>query len=555
MFERHFKVWPAQVPRQLELPATSLFHNITVGALRYPEHPAIHYYGNDLSYRELHAQAEAIAGYLQQAGVQKGDRVLLYMQNSPQYIIGFFGILRADAVVVPVNPMNRSAELDYLISDTQARVALCSQELLEHIAPHRAPDRLDEIIVTAYSEYLTRPSDLSLPDIVTAAPEYVQQAGITPWPSVIQAGIIPGPICAGPEDLCVIPYSSGTTGNPKGCVHTHHSVMATTVYGAVWTNAQHDIIHLVSVPMFHVTGMQSCMNSTLYAGGTLVVMTRWDRKVAAQLIERCQVNTWRNISTMVVDMLSDPDIDQYDISSLQSIGGGGAAMPAAVAAKLAAKTGLTYMEGYGLSETMAPTHVNPPQASKAQCLGIPLIGVDSRVINVDTLEEVGPGVTGEIIMRGEQIFQGYWNRPEATAEAFIELDGHRFFRSGDLGYYDEEGYFFLVDRVKRMINASGYKVWPAEVESLMYAHPAIREVCVISSPHPRRGETVKAFVVRADGQEAVTAEDIIAWCHENMAAYKCPVMIEFTDSIPRSPTGKIMWRLLQEEEWKKAAEQ
>jgi fatty-acyl-CoA synthase len=265
------------------------------------------------------------------------------------------------------------------------------------------------------------------------------------------------------------------------------------------------------------------------------------------------VNTWRNISTMVVDMLSDPDIDQYDISSLQSIGGGGAAMPAAVARKLASKTGLTYMEGYGLSETMAPTHVNPPQASKPQCLGIPLIGVDSRVINVETLEEVGPGVTGEIIMRGEQIFQGYWNRPEATAEAFVEVDGQRFFRSGDLGYYDEEGYFFLVDRVKRMINASGYKVWPAEVESLMYANPAIREVCVISAPHPRRGETVKAFVVLAAGQEQTTDEEVIAWCHENMAAYKCPVMIEFTEAIPRSPTGKIMWRLLQEEEWKKAA--
>jgi len=553
MFDRHFQVWPPQVPRQLELPETSLFHNITVSALRYPEHPAIHYYGSDISYRELQGQAEAIAGHLQRSGVEKGDRVLLYMQNSPQYIIGYFAILRADAVVVPVNPMNRTAELEYLISDTGARIALCTQELIDHVSPHLGAGKLDEIIVTAYAEYLKNPTDLDLPDIVTEKPRSLSVTGVTQWQEVIKARLSPAPLKTGPNDLCVIPYSSGTTGNPKGCVHTHHSVMATTVYGAVWTNAQHDIIHLVSVPMFHVTGMQSCMNSTLYVGGTLVVMTRWDRKVAAQLIERCGVNTWRNISTMVVDMLSDPDIDQYDISSLRSIGGGGAAMPAAVAAKLAGKTGLTYMEGYGLSETMAPTHVNPPQASKPQCLGIPLIGVDSRVINVDTLEEVGPGVTGEIIMRGEQIFQGYWNRPEATAEAFVEVDDQRFFRSGDLGYYDEEGYFFLVDRVKRMINASGYKVWPAEVESLMYANPAIREVCVVSTPHPRRGETVKAFVVLANDHQHTTAEQVIAWCHENMAAYKCPVMIEFTEAIPRSPTGKIMWRLLQEEEWKKAA--
>ncbi|HDZ55903.1 MAG TPA: long-chain fatty acid--CoA ligase [Pseudomonas xinjiangensis] len=553
MFDRHYKVWPEQVPKQLELPATSLFHNITVSALRYPQHAAIYYYGTTITYQELQQQAEAIAGYLQNAGVKAGDRVLLYMQNSPQYIIGYFAILRANAVVVPVNPMNRAAEIKYLIEDTQAPVALCTQELLEHIAVHTGQGYLREVIVTAYSEYLKTPTDLALPEAVLAPLERHSGPGLTTWQAALAAGYGPGPLTAGPDDLCVIPYSSGTTGNPKGCVHTHHSVLATTIYGAVWTNAQHDIVHLVSVPMFHVTGMQSCMNSTLFVGGTLVVMTRWDRKVAAELIQRCKVNTWRNISTMVVDMLSDPDIDQYDISSLRSIGGGGAAMPAAVAAKLAAKTGLTYMEGYGLSETIAPTHVNPPQACKPQCLGIPIIGVDSRVIDVETLKELEPGVTGEIIMRGEQIFQGYWNRPEATSEAFIELDGHRFFRSGDLGYYDEDGYFFLVDRVKRMINASGYKVWPAEVESLMYAHPAIREVCVISTPHPRRGETVKAVVVLAAGHEDTTAETIITWCQDNMAAYKCPVVVEFGDSIPKSPTGKIMWRLLQEDEWKKSA--
>tara|TARA_R110002020_G_scaffold469268_1_gene694187 strand:+ start:27859 stop:29523 length:1665 start_codon:yes stop_codon:yes gene_type:complete len=554
MFDRHFNVWPAQVPRELELPSTSVFHNLTVSALRFGEHPAIHYYGTNVTYNEFKRQAEALAGYLEHAGVKAGDRVLLYMQNSPQYIIGYFAILRANAVVVPVNPMNRSAEIQYLIEDTQAPVALCAQELLEHISGHVGEGHLQEVIVTAYSEYILESTDLSLPDAVREPSIEHKLPGVTSWQSALAANHLPGPLTAGPDDLCVIPYSSGTTGNPKGCVHTHHSVMATTVYGATWTNAQHDVIHLVSVPMFHVTGMQSCMNSTLYAGGTLVVMTRWDRKVAAELIQRVKVNTWRNISTMVVDMLSDPDIDQYDISSLKSIGGGGAAMPAAVAAKLIDKTGLIYMEGYGLSETIAPTHVNPPQACKPQCLGIPIIGVDSRVINIETLEEVGVGVTGEIIMRGEQIFQGYWNRPDATEEAFVEVDGHRFFRSGDLGYYDEEGYFFLVDRVKRMINASGYKVWPAEVESLMYSHPAIREVCVVSTPHARRGETVKAFVVLSAGNEKTSEEDIIGWCQNNMAAYKCPVVIEFTDSIPKSPTGKIMWRLLQEEEWKKAAE-
>jgi fatty-acyl-CoA synthase len=549
MFDRHYSVWPDQVPHFLELPQTSLYSNLTVSALRYPQHPAILYYGSALSYAELERQAEALAGYLQHVGVKAGDRVLLYMQNSPQFVIGFYAIMRANAVVVPVNPMNRKAELEYLIADTEAAVALCGLELLDNFDGLIGTGSLREVIASAYSEYITEPTDLELPDAVLLQGPAPQRPGISRWQDALAAGHPPGPLTAGPDDNCVIPYSSGTTGNPKGCVHTHHSAMATTVYCSVWGNAQHDSVQLVSVPMFHVTGMQVCMNGAIYIGGTQVVMTRWDRKVAAQLIQDHRITGWRNISTMVVDLLSEPTIDDYDLTSLQGIGGGGAAMPAAVAAKLQAKTGLQYAEGYGLSETISATHMNPPQAPKPQCLGIPIIGVDSRIIDVETLQELGVGQTGEIVLHGEQVFGGYWRRDEATAEAFIELDGKRFFRSGDIGYYDEEGYFFLVDRVKRMINASGFKVWPAEVESLLYGHPAIREVCIISSPDERRGETAKAVVVLAAGQEQVSADEILSWCQQNMSAYKCPKQIAFAESLPKSPTGKILWRALQEEEW------
>ncbi|MFT6465591.1 long-chain fatty acid--CoA ligase [Halopseudomonas sp.] len=548
MFDRHYAVWPVSVPYNLELPKTSLYSNLTVSALRYPDHPAIIYYGTSLTYRELDQQAHALAGYLQQAGVKAGDRVLLYMQNSPQFVIGFYAILRANAVVIPVNPMNRKAELEYLLEDTEAEVALCGLELLDNIAPLVGQRGLREVITSAYSEYVREPTSIDLPDAVKLPASIPALPGVTDWQQALAANHAPGPLTAGPDDLCVIPYSSGTTGNPKGCVHTHHSVMATTVYCSVWGNAQHNSVQLVSVPMFHVTGMQVCMNSSIFIGGTQVVMTRWDRKVAAQLIENHGITSWRNISTMVVDLLSDPDIDQYNITSLKAIGGGGAAMPLAVAEKLRLKTGLEYAEGYGLSETISATHMNPYHAPKPQCLGIPIIGVDSRVINLDTLEEVGPDVTGEIVIFGEQLFQGYWKRPEATEEAFVELDGKRFFRTGDLGYYDEEGYFFLVDRVKRMINAAGFKVWPAEVESLLYGHPAVQEVCVISAPDTRRGETTKAVIVLSAGQQA-TEEEIINWCQANMSAYKCPKQVTFTDALPKSPTGKILWRTLQEQEW------
>ena len=552
MFDRHLNVWPNLVPQTLLLPKTSLYTNLTVSALRYPDVPALIYYGHSISFKEFEAQAEALAGYLQSRGVKAGDRVLLYMQNCPQFVIGFYAILRANAVVVPVNPMNRHAELEYLVEDTEARVMLCGAELLGNVSELLTHKALDEVIVSAYSEYAPEVAEFDLPEAVLINTQDIAlQEGVSLWQEALGANLAPGPLTAGPDDLAVIPYSSGTTGNPKGCMHTHHSVMATAVYCGVWGNMQQNIVQLVSVPMFHVTGMQVCMNSSIYLGASQVIMTRWDRKTAAQLIERYKVSSWRNIPTMVVDLLSDESLEQYDLSSLKSIGGGGAAMPAAVAQKLESRMGLLYSEGYGLSETMSATHMNPPQKTKIQCLGVPIIGVDSRVIDVDSLKEVEPGVTGEIIIRGEQVFKGYWRRPEETQKAFIELEGERFFRTGDLGYYDDEGYFFLVDRVKRMINASGFKVWPAEVEALMYGHPGILEVCVIASPDSKRGETVKAVVVKAKGHDSLTEQDVLAWCHEAMSAYKCPKVIEFVESLPKSPTGKIMWRHLQELEYQK----
>src|SRR5690606_12552801 len=302
-----------------------------------------------LTYAELERQAEALAGYLQHAGVKAGDRVLLYMQNSPQFVIGFYAILRANAVVVPVNPMNRKAELEYLITDTEAQVALCGRELLDNISELVGSAGLREVIVTAYGDYVREPTDLELPEAVTLAADMPAAAGLTPWQQALDAAYEPGPLTAGPDDLCVIPYSSGTTGNPRGCVRAHLRAMATVVYPSVWGNSQHNSVQLVSVPMFQVPGMQVCMNAAIYLGSTQVIMTRWDRRTAAKLIERHGITSWRNIPTMVVDLLSDPDIEQYDISSLQAIGGGGAAMPAAIAAKLENTLGLRYSEGYGLS--------------------------------------------------------------------------------------------------------------------------------------------------------------------------------------------------------------
>ena len=280
-----------------------------------------------------------------------------------------------------------------------------------------------------------------------------------------------------------------------------------------------------------------------------VLLPRWDRDAAAHCVQRHGITSMALITAMVIDFMANPRLKDHDLSSLRRIAGGGAAMPKAVALEMERQLGLKYGEGYGMSETMAATHSNPPDRPKEQCLGMPIFDVDARVVDPVTLAEVPPGQTGEIIVHGPQVMRGYWGQPQATEQAFVSIDGQRFLRTGDLAYVDDEGYFFFVDRLKRMINAAGFKVWPAEVEAMLYQHPAIQEACVIAASDPRRGETVKAVIVLKPafaGQ--VTEQQIVDWAHGQMAAYKAPRIVQFVESLPKSGTGKVMWRALQEAE-------
>lgn len=555
MTDLHFKHWPEGLPHHLEVPDQSVAQNLAQTVARLPDKVAIHYYGTEITYADLQDRVDRIAGWLQSRGVRRGDRVLLYLQNSPQWMIGYYAIMRADAAVIPVNPMNRQAELEHLARDTGARVAICGSELVEYITPLLASGDLDHVLAAAYADMADPESDITLPaTLADLSDADITAPGVTPWTAAIAEAIAPGPHLAGSEDLAVIPYSSGTTGNPKGCVHRHRSVQATIHAYTRWSPFTEETVLLGVLPFFHVTGMQNSMNAPFAAGSTIVLMTRWDRDLAAKLIERYSVTMFRSITTMVIDVLNSPTFDSYNLSSLTSMGGGGAAMPEAVAARLKERIGLDFIEGYGLSETIAATHINPPQAPRKQCLGIPLFDVDARVLDVDTGAELGPDQPGEIVMNGPQVFEGYWQNPEATEAAFITLDDKRFFKTGDIGYYDQDGYYFMTDRVKRMINASGFKVWPAEVEALMHHHPDIAEACVIGAPDERRGETVKAYVVPRTGAQDLSESDIISWCHDNMAAYKCPRHVVFVDNLPKTGSGKVQWRELAEAEARQAVE-
>jgi fatty-acyl-CoA synthase len=556
MGTRHLSSWPPAAPHDLALPETSLWSNLESSAAREPDQRCLVFYESVRTFAQVKTETEQLAGFLQrECGVKRGDRVALYMQNSPQFVIAFYAILRADAVVVPINPMNLTGEIEYMLRDSEATVMFAAQDVAAHVIPLLGGKPLRHLIVATYSDYLTAPTDLAIPDFVRAPRASFDVAGVTPWSQALARDLTPATHAAGPDDLAVFPYTSGTTGNPKGCMHTHRTVMHTTVAWSAWhDSAAGGECILAVLPLFHVTGMQNSMNGPIYRAATIVIMPRWDRTVAAELVKRFHVTGWTAVPTMVVDLLSSPDIDKYDLSSIHTMGGGGAAMPEPIAKKLQDLCGLTYLEGYGLSETMAATHINPLQRPKKQCLGIPIFGVDSRVVDPQTLVELPANEVGEIITHGPQVFLGYWNKPEANAESFVEIEGKRFFRTGDLGRVDEDGYFFLVDRLKRMINASGFKVWPAEVESMLYAHPAVQEAAIIRTRDPRRGESVKAVIVRKNGmRDAVDESALIAWCQTRMAAYKVPRSVEFVDSLPKTGSGKIFWRELQEKEDRKTA--
>ncbi|ALK90169.1 long-chain-fatty-acid--CoA ligase [Limnohabitans sp. 63ED37-2] len=546
--------WPKGVPRTLSLPQVPLTHYVQVAAERYPNKPAVIFCGSTLTYAALLTRVEALAGYLtQRLGVQRGDRVLLMSQNCPQYVAAYYGIMRAGAVVVPVNAMCTQSEIRYYLQDSGARVAVVAQELLPQVMPLLQPgegDALQAVLVHAYSEGLpAQPASNEVPEVVLAPRQWTEAPGLHGLEDAI-AQALPAPAQhPGSHDLCVLPYTSGTTGHPKGCMHTHATVLASNMAAQVWRSMHMDSVFLAVAPLFHMLGMQGGLNVPITLGATVVMLPRWHAASAARLIEQHRVTTWSAPPAMLIDFFANPAAAQRDLSSLSALAGGGAAMPETVANLLQTRFGIAYNEAYGMTETASFLLGNPPARGKRQCLGVITPGVDARIVDPETLRELPVGEVGELVTRGPQLMRGYWQNEQANQSSFFELDGQTFFRTGDLASVDEEGYFFMRDRLKRMVNVSGFKVWPAEVENTLYEHPAVHEACVISVPDTQRGENVMALLVlKPDAKGQVTEQDIIDWSREHMAVYKAPRIVRFMDVLPKSGTGKILWRQLQEQE-------
>ncbi len=544
------------VPYGFHVPETTLFENLEISARRFPDKTAIQFYRHAISYAALLEEVERLAGYLQQTcGVGCGDRVVLFSQNSPQFIAAYFAILRADAVVVPANAMLLEDELRHIVTDSGAVAAFAASELLGQIAPLISTTPLRNVIVHNYGDALAE-EDLAGGGAALAIPDWARQraagaslpAGAVQWLQAVAEAHRPVPHRSTPDDLCMLPYTSGTTGAPKACMHTHRTVMASVAGSQLWRRSHAESSFLAVAPMFHLLGLQNGINGPVYVGGTIVLLPRWDRRTAAELISRHRVSFWAAPPPMLVEFFAQPGIETFDLSSLSCVVGGGAAIPEGTARLMKERYGLTFVEGYGLTETASFIIANPLAAPRTGRLGVRTYGVDARVIDPVTCEEVPLGEVGEIVVHGAQVMLGYWNKPQANAESFIAIDGKRFFRTGDLASVDADGYFVMRDRLKRMVNASGYKVWPAEVEAILHTHPAILESCVIAARDPHRGETVKAVIVLRPDTANVGEDEILAWCRGNMATYKAPRIVQIVERLPRSATGKIAWRELQEQE-------
>ncbi len=541
----HFKSWPRDLPHTLKCSSQTLYEKLAFTASKFPDRKALIYYKTSLTYESLFKHVSIIGSFL--AGVDTinpGDRILLYMQNCPQFIISYYAILGANCVIVPVNPMLEPGEIEHIILDSGAKFVITATELLEKVVKSVSRSKVPniKILVTTYSGNLENKFNVKLSDEIKEITTHFSDVNLYQWDTILKESGSELRHVRELSDLAIIPYTSGTTGRPKGCEHSYKSVNAVVHAYSKWLPLPDGAKILTTLPLFHVTGMQNSMNVPISRGDTIILMSRWDVNVALNLIKEHKIQSWRSITTSIIDLISAFNPKNHDLSSLISIGGGGAPMPVNAAKKLKTITSLNYIEAYGMTETMAPTHINPPDKPKLGSIGIPIFNVDARIIDVDSGDQLEVNGVGELIVAGPQVFLGYWNNSSATESVFLYIDDKKFLKTGDLGYFDLEGYFYIVDRLKRMINYSGFKVWPAEVESILYDHPDIKEVCIIGIAHERSGEKVKALIVPRDNIDEFDLFALEAWCRVRMAKYKIPKIFEIREELPKNEIGKILWR-------------
>ncbi|MFZ2868777.1 AMP-binding protein [Zavarzinia sp.] len=543
------KPWLARYPEGQPAGLTAEYGDalamFRASAGRNPEGDALRYFGGRITYRELGALSDAFAAALLDRGFKRGERVALYLQNVPQFVIGLVGTWKAGGIAVSINPMNRQRELELLLKDSGAAVLLCLEGLYRDVAAGVVP-RTDvrTIITTSELEYRAHDDARLFAGITRAHFEGTEALDEL---LVAYRGRPVPPVNFGPGETAVLTYTSGTTGAPKGAMNTHGNVVFNAQTYRDWCGLTSDDVVLGIAPLFHITGLIGHVALSLLLAAPLVLMYRFEPSVVLDTIGTERPSFTVGAITAFIALMNHKDAPKADFRSLRKIASGGAPIPPSITRAFETVFGHYIHNVYGLTETTSPSHFVPlgveapvDAASGALSVGVPVFDTIVRIVGEDG-QELPVGEVGEIVTSGPQVIAGYWNKPEETAHAIPNGALH----TGDVGYMDAEGWFYIVDRKKDQINAAGYKVWPREVEDVLYEHPAVREAAVIGVLDPYRGETVKAFVSLRPGQGA-QPDELIAFCKERLAAYKYPRFVEVLDELPKTVTGKILRRELRD---------
>ncbi|WP_409346994.1 AMP-binding protein [Paenibacillus sp. MBLB4367] len=557
--EPWYSFYEHEVQPQLDYPTKPLTALLNEAAEKYPSHVAIYFIGKKMTYRKLREDAYRFANALRSLGVGKGDRVALMLPNCPQYVIGYYGALYVGAVIVQTNPLYVESELERHLNDSGAKAIVCLDLVYPRLRAVRDKvTTLQHVVVTSIKDFLPFPKSMLYP--------LVQKRKGVPLPKLDPARdrvqLFAGLLSASPStpvetavdpvrDVAVLQYTGGTTGTSKGAMLTHFNLIANALQCRAWMHRMKEGKEslLAAVPLFHVYGMTVCMNLGVLAGARLVLLPRFEIDPLLDLIHTQEPTLFPGAPTMYIAIINHPNIGRYKLSSIQCCISGSAPLPQSVQTKFEELSGGRLVEGFGLTEASPVTHANPIWGNrKTGSIGLPWPDTMCKIVETATGKELPPGEVGELIVKGPQVMQGYWNNPEETAA--VLKDGWLY--TSDLGYMDEEGYFYIVDRKKDMINAGGLKVYPREVEEVLFGHPGVQEAAVIGVPDPYRGETVKAFIVSKKGAE-LSESELDAFCRSRLAAYKIPRVYEFRQELPKTFVGKVLRRLLVDEERKRSS--
>jgi long-chain acyl-CoA synthetase len=537
--------YPQAVPATVEIPPKSVPQVFDEATERDPGRAAVVFYGRTLSYRELRDATDRLACALARLGVKKGERVALYLLNSPQFIIAYFAALKCGATVTPISPVYTSHEVRYQLEDSGARVVICQDILYEKV--EKAGVALDHVIVTSVGEYLPALKRMFSKkfDVPAAGNVHSLQALLKTHPPE------PPAVAIDPKaDLAALPYTGGTTGNPKGVMLTHYNLIAANIGAqAVFSTIDpgKEVI-LAFLPFFHIYGQVVIMLNGLMQGNLLVLFTTPDTEEILAAMERYKATVFYGVPTLYEYLKEHKDTDKADWRRLKLILSGADTLHESTMNGWAKRTGSRITEGYGLSETCATSHVNPIDRPKSGSFGCPLPNVQAGVVNPDTLEFAAPGEVGELVLSGPNVMLGYWKRPEESAAVFLDRGGVRWLRTGDLVRMDEEGYFHFYDRSKDLIKYKGYSIFAKDVEDVLYGHPQVKSAGVIGVPDPAVGQRIKAIVVlQGDARGKVSEDEIKAYCRKQLAEYKVPHIVEFRGELPKTDVGKVSRRELREE--------